>query len=170
MQASGHHDQHFHARQRLFPRQFRPENHADVQRQSLLHHALQPRPVSPNGLHVPQNPNDPLNLERDGLTPLALHTPYQPKTPTSPTAGGVEIPLYNPADHAPLKHFVFSSACRHSFWPLFSNHLGSTATSTQRTPALPKTRRHHPRNRQKFGRRPWRLRSRPRYEQLAGTQ
>ena len=35
--------------------QLRPENHRNVQRQSLLHHALQSRPVPADGLHAAQD-------------------------------------------------------------------------------------------------------------------
>src|SRR5438876_12257469 len=60
MQARGHHDQHFHARQRLFARPLRPENHRNVPRQSLLHNALHAWPVPPDGLHVAKDQANPL--------------------------------------------------------------------------------------------------------------
>src|SRR5438270_5038999 len=55
MQTRRGYDQHLHTGFRIRPGSVRPESHRNVPRQSLFHHALYARPVSPDGLHVAKN-------------------------------------------------------------------------------------------------------------------
>src|SRR5579885_2838544 len=64
MQAPGNSDQYLHAGQRLWPGAIRPEGDRNLPRQGLFHHSLQPRPISSDGLHEPQNAHDPLAAAR----------------------------------------------------------------------------------------------------------
>ena len=57
LQEAGHPDQYLHAGQRFRPGELRSKSHRTVPWESLLHHALQSRPISADGLHEPQDPH-----------------------------------------------------------------------------------------------------------------
>jgi hypothetical protein len=66
VQARGRAHQHVHAGFGLRSRAVCAEGNGNVPRESLLHNALHPRPISPDGLHVAKDEDDPLSSGRSG--------------------------------------------------------------------------------------------------------